>query len=91
MSVMSTRPRGRSAESYGPTATLGIDAVDQYLVALEEIDLVDPRSLAVLEQEFVRNAKRFADCRGVSFAAWRDVGVPVGVLERAGIFESIDV
>ena len=33
------------------------------------------------------NAKWFSDRRGVSFAAWRDVGVSVDVLERAGIYE----
>jgi hypothetical protein len=40
---------------------------------------------AVLEQEFVRIAKRFSERRGITYGAWRDVGVPVEVLERAGI------
>ena len=85
---MSTRPRGRSPESHGPTATEGVEAVDEYLIALDKAEGVDPRSLAMLEREFVQNAKHFSDRRGVSYGAWRDVGVAVEVLERAGIYEA---
>jgi hypothetical protein len=87
MSVMGTRPRGRPSDSYGPSATRGVDAVDEYLLALDDAEFVDARSMAELERAFVLNAKLFAERRGVSFAAWRDVGVAVEVLERAGIYE----
>jgi hypothetical protein len=38
-----------------------------------------------LEKEFVRVAKSYGDQAGISFAAWRQVGVDAGVLEKAGI------
>jgi hypothetical protein len=38
-----------------------------------------------LEQAFVQVAKRFAERRGISYAAWRDAGVPADVLKRTGI------
>jgi hypothetical protein len=79
--------RRRPSESLGPTAIDGADAVDQYLVALDDASLVETRVLAALEHDFVVHAKRFADRRGVSYEAWRDVGVPEHVLARAGIHE----
>jgi hypothetical protein len=88
---MRTRPRGRCSESRGPGATRGRAAVDDYLLALEDAELADAPSLDELEAAFVLNAKHFSDCRGVSFEAGRDVGVPVDVLERAGIFEAVTV
>jgi len=41
--------------------------------------------LADLEKEFVRVAKAYGDLAGITFAAWRQVGVDADVLERAGI------
>jgi len=38
-----------------------------------------------LEREFIAVAKRFALLRGISYEAWRDVGVPEDVLARADI------
>jgi hypothetical protein len=41
--------------------------------------------LAELEKDFVRVAKAYGDLVGITFAAWRQVGVDADVLERAGI------
>ena len=41
--------------------------------------------LKALEAEFVKVAKRFGENRNISYAAWRDAGVPPAVLQRAGI------
>jgi len=38
-----------------------------------------------LECEFVYVAKKFAGMRGISYDAWRDVGVSEAVLQRADI------
>jgi hypothetical protein len=38
-----------------------------------------------LEAEFVQVASRYAERRGISYAAWREVGVPAAVLRTAGI------
>ncbi len=38
-----------------------------------------------LEASFVKVARQFSVNRGISYAAWRDAGVPAAVLQRAGI------
>lgn len=41
--------------------------------------------MTALEAEFVKVAKSYGDRTGVSYAAWRAVGVAPGVLKSAGI------
>jgi hypothetical protein len=41
--------------------------------------------IAALEQSFVEVAKGYSDRTGVSYAAWRTVGVEAAVLKAAGI------
>jgi hypothetical protein len=41
--------------------------------------------MAALEKEFVKVAKAYGDQTGITFAAWRQVGVETEVLDRAGI------
>jgi hypothetical protein len=41
--------------------------------------------LAGLEAEFVGAAKGYGDRKGISYAAWRELGVAPDVLRRAGI------
>jgi len=38
-----------------------------------------------LEKEFVSSAGPYSDRKGITYATWREVGVPAGVLARAGI------
>jgi uncharacterized protein YicC (UPF0701 family) len=38
-----------------------------------------------LEKEFVGAAGPYSERKGISYSTWREVGVPAGVLERAGI------
>lgn len=38
-----------------------------------------------LEQGFVEVAKSYSDRKGISYTAWRQVGVPASVLKEAGI------
>ena len=44
-----------------------------------------PVDLAQLERDFVRVARGYSDRHGLTYAAWRQVGVPTEVLDRAGI------
>jgi hypothetical protein len=44
-----------------------------------EVDLAD------VEAEFVKVARTYGDRHGVTFSAWRQVGVEADVLEKAGI------
>lgn len=41
--------------------------------------------LKALEAEFVKAARAYSHRKGVSYAAWREVGVPASVLRQAGI------
>lgn len=41
--------------------------------------------LPTLEQAFVGCAKSYADAKGISYAAWREIGVSPDVLKKAGI------
>lgn len=38
-----------------------------------------------LEKAFVEVARSYSDRKGISYAAWRQVGVPASVLKEAGI------
>ena len=41
--------------------------------------------LTALEEGFVEAAAAYGRRKGISYAAWREVGVPAAVLKRAGI------
>lgn len=41
-----------------------------------------------LERDFVRVARSYSDRHGLTYAAWRQVGVATDVLDRAGIFRA---
>ena len=41
--------------------------------------------LSELEGEFVKAAKGYSARQGISYAAWRAVGVPASVLKRSGV------
>ncbi len=41
--------------------------------------------IAALEQAFVKHAKGYAARKGITKAAFREVGVPADVLQRAGV------
>jgi hypothetical protein len=44
--------------------------------------------VTALEDEFVGVAKDYSERNGISYQAWREVGVPAAVLSRAGISRS---
>lgn len=79
---MSPGPPTRTVRSTGPTALDGVTAIDRYLRAL---DGSRGRPNGALEDEFVEHALIFARRKGITYGAWRDVGVPAHVLARAGI------
>jgi len=41
--------------------------------------------LSALERDFARVARDYSERKGISYAAWRELGVPADVLKRAGI------
>ena len=68
------------------------DPVTRLTLVQERIDLQaelaameDPVDLDAVEAEFVAAAKGYGERKGISYAAWRELGVPAAVLKRAGI------
>jgi len=66
--------------------------LDELLLIQERRDLeaeLAAKSNAIdmdaLETEFVGVAKSYSDSKSISYASWRDVGVPASTLKRAGI------
>jgi hypothetical protein len=58
----------------------------------ERLDLLNEKEslegnvdLSAFEDQFVAAAKGYSDRKGISYAAWRELGVPPAVLKRAGI------
>lgn len=41
--------------------------------------------LAELEKGFVKNVKSYSKRKGISYAAWREAGVPAALLKQAGM------
>lgn len=95
------RGRKRTPESIGKrldkiTSELSDAAPVQRLQLVQErIDLEaelesmeDVVDLSALENDFVDVANGYSDRKGISYAAWREIGVDAGVLKRAGIKRS---
>jgi uncharacterized protein YicC (UPF0701 family) len=66
--------------------------LDELLLVQERRDLTDELAamsneidMEALEAEFVTVAKSYSDSKSISYASWRDVGVPANVLKQAGI------
>jgi hypothetical protein len=99
--LRSTRPkRGRKRTPESIRDRLAkIEAALVDASAIDELQLVQERrdleaeleamdsgvDMEALESAFVDVAKSYADRKGISYASWRDVGVPAAVLKRAGI------
>ena len=53
---------------------------------LHELEqLTAPVDMSALEEQFVIAAQGYSERKGISWTAWREVGVPASVLERAGV------
>ena len=48
----------------------------------------DTGNLAELEKEFVAYARDYSERKGITYTAWRQVGVPAVTLKKAGIQET---
>ena len=52
----------------------------------KELEAMDTKvDLSALESDFVKTASKYAARQGISYAAWRELGVPADVLKKAGI------
>ncbi len=71
------------------------DPVKRLQLSQERLDLQAELSaeeetidLAGIEAEFVAAAKPYSDRKGITYAAWREIGVPASTLKTAGITRS---
>lgn len=79
---------GESGPSVGPgELALAGDAIRRYLAWIESGQAADDPESANAEVGFVRYAAAYAQQKGLSYRDWREAGVPVDVLTRAGILE----
>ena len=70
-----------------PMTRVGL--VQERIDLTAELDRAEDKvDLAALEAGFVTAAKGYSERRGISYAAWREVGVPAAVLKAAGISRS---
>jgi hypothetical protein len=74
--------------SAGPLKRLHL--VQERLDLTQELEGMDATvDLSGLEAEFVKAAAAYSSRKGISYAAWRALGVEPGVLKRAGIPRSL--
>ncbi len=50
----------------------------------------DPREEERVRRAFVKVARAYGRSKGISYASWREIGVPAAVLREAGITRSGD-
>lgn len=74
------------------TELASADALKRLQLIQERLDLSaeleatsEKVDLSGLEQEFVGAAAAYSSRKGISYAAWRELGVEASVLKRAGI------
>ena len=61
---------------------------DELLAELEALEQAGSIDLSALEATFVAHAASYGGRRGISYAAWREVGVSAATLKAAGIRRS---
>ena len=71
---------------------VGADALTRLHLVQERMDLQNEiasmeagQELSQLEDEFVEAARSYGERKGISYSAWRELGVEPSVLKRAGI------
>jgi hypothetical protein len=74
---------------------VGADPLKRLRLVQERLDLQaaleasqSSVDLEALEKEFISAAATYSERKGISYSAWRELGVPTSVLERAGISRS---
>ena len=74
---------------------LEADPVKQLRLTQDRLDLQlelattgNGPNIAALESEFIEVAKKYGSRNGISYQAWRQVGVDAAVLKRAGVARS---
>ena len=63
-----------------------VELIQQRMDDEERLEgLVDQPDMEALEAQFAEAAAEYSERKGISYSAWRELGVPAAVLKRAGI------
>jgi hypothetical protein len=63
-----------------------LQLVQERLNLQKQLEAADQKvDLAALEADFVAVARDYSERKGISYAAWRELGVPTSTLQAAGI------
>ncbi len=63
-----------------------VTLVQERIDLTNELETVEHKvDLAELESGFIASARGYSERKGISYAAWREIGVPASVLKAAGI------
>ncbi len=63
-----------------------LELIQERLDLRDELENVDTAvDISALEEAFIEVGKAYAHRRGISYAAFREMGIEAGVLKRAGI------
>ena len=69
-----------------------LQLIQERLDLTAELEAFDTKvDLSGLEAEFVKAAAAYSSRKGISYAAWRELGVPAATLRRAGITRGVTV
>lgn len=63
-----------------------VELIQERLDLAEELESLEAETdITEIESEFVEVARDYSERKGISYRAWREVGVPAAVLKKAGI------
>ena len=63
-----------------------LNLVQERMDLHDELDAMGSKvDMTALEGDFVRVARSYSSRRGISYAAWREIGVDASVLKKAGL------
>ncbi len=82
--------KGRSAEELAAALSQSTDPMERLalrpqLRAALEAESVDTVDLESLEQEFIKVVASYSERNGLTYADWREEGVPAAALKQAGM------
>lgn len=71
------------------SALARLQLVQERMDLQQELATMDQKvDLTRLEGEFVKTAKKYSERKGISYAAWRELGVSADILKKAGVSRS---
>ncbi|NIA25663.1 MAG: hypothetical protein GWP04_08850 [Gammaproteobacteria bacterium] len=63
-----------------------VELIQQRIEAEQALSAVsESADVAVFEAGFIEVAKSYSERKGISYSAWRQIGVPADVLRKAGV------